>query len=81
MNKKLVSKCNRLISKAKNNVLLYNDVVNDINKNKELAKSSCSITNAIDYLTKNGIKIKYTPDENKYLSLMRQLYKDEFINA
>ena len=21
------------------------------------------------------------PDENKYLSLMRQLYKDEFINA
>lgn len=64
MNKKLVGKCNRLISKAKNNVLLYNDVVNDINKNKELAKSSCSVTNAIDYLTKNGIKIKYLLNED-----------------
>ena len=57
MNKKLISKCKTLIGMSKDNILLYDDVINEINKNKDLAKYKCTIPNAIEYLTKAGIKI------------------------
>lgn len=57
MNKKLISKCNKLIGMAKDNILLYDDVINEINKNKDLANYTCTIPNTMEYLTNAGIKV------------------------
>lgn len=57
MNSTLIKKCDTLIKNARNKTILYDDVVESINKNKALRSYSCSLPNAIDYITEAGIKV------------------------
>lgn len=57
MNKFLINKCEKLIKTSNNGTLLYDDIVKSINANKNLAKCSCTIPNALDYIKNAGITI------------------------
>ena len=57
MNKQLKTKCDRLISKAKDNTLFYDDVIKEISKNKTLIRYSCTVSNALEYISKANISI------------------------
>lgn len=57
MNSKLKTKCDKLISQAKNNTLLYGDLINEIAKNKDLLRYSTTIPNALEYLQEHGIVV------------------------
>ncbi len=57
MNQKLKSKCNTIINNATSKTLLYEDIIDSINSNKELRQYTNSIPNAIEYFESLGYKV------------------------
>ena len=57
MNALLKRKCDKLITQAENGTLLYDNIINEIAKNKDLLRYSATIPNAMRYIRSNGITI------------------------
>lgn len=57
MNARLKKKCDKLITQAENGTLLYDNIINEIAKNKDLLRYSTTIPNAMSYIRSNGITI------------------------
>lgn len=57
MNQKLKSKCNTIINNATSKTLLYEDIIDSINNNKELRRYTNAIPNAIEYFESLGYKV------------------------
>lgn len=69
MNALLKRKCDKLITQAENGTLLYDNIINEIAKNKDLLRYSITIPNAMSYIRSNGItivmpEITYTTTHN-----------------
>ena len=77
MNSELIRKCDKLIKSAKNNTLFYDDIIDEIRKNKYLFSYSCTIPNALEYLNHAGITIIDSSTSIQMIDLMTNYDSDE----
>ena len=59
MNNALQKKCDKIITNATSKTLLYEDIIAEISKNKDLLRYKTTIPNALEYFKDNGFTIKF----------------------
>lgn len=59
MNNALQKKCDKIITNTTSKTLLYEDIIAEISKNKDLLRYKTTIPNALEYFKDNGFTIKF----------------------
>ena len=57
INKRLLTKCQKLLLTVKDGTLPLTSLINEINTNNDLKRSKCSIPNAIEFFNEKNIKV------------------------